>query len=105
MTMNDEVGFAPIEDHAELAVPQHPVLRWRLPTESGGRGGEMGGCDSDVGFKIIQCPLECRAFSGERTCQSIKVSRMDSVGTLLHPEATAAPSRTGNTYAVTATCL
>ena len=50
MTMNDEVGFAPIEDHAELAVPQHPVLRRRLPTESGGRGREMGGRDSDVGF-------------------------------------------------------
>jgi hypothetical protein len=51
MTVNDEIGYTPVQYGSQLAVSEHPVLGKRLAAERGSSRSEVEHRDAQVGVQ------------------------------------------------------
>ena len=101
MAVNDEIRHSPVEDDAQLAVTEHPILGEGLAPEGGGCRREVDGGDADVSVQGKKGSFQRLTFAAGANGKPFQGSRVDSVWPLVRPESATAAGRPGDPYART----
>jgi hypothetical protein len=96
MTVNDEIRRSPIEDDAQLAVSEHPVLGEGLPPEGGRGRGEVDGRDAQVRVQGQERSFERLRLAAGANGKPFQRSGVDRVWPLVRPEPATATDRPGD---------
>jgi hypothetical protein len=96
MTVNDEIRRSPVQDDAQLAVSEHPVLGKRLPPEGGRGRREVDGRDAYVRVEGQERTFERLRLAAGTYGKSFQSPRMDPVRAFVRPEPAAAAGRPGD---------
>jgi hypothetical protein len=99
MAVNDEIRHSPVEDYAQLAVPEHPILGEGLPPEGSRGRREVGGGDAHVSVQRKKCSFERLTFTAGANGKPLQSSRVDGVWPLMRPESATAAGRPGDANA------
>jgi hypothetical protein len=99
MAVNDQIRHSPVEDDAQLAVAEHPVLGERLPSEGRRCRREVGGGDAHVSVQRKKSSFERLTFTAGANGKPFHGSRVDGVWSLVGPESATASGRPGDANA------
>ena len=99
MTVNNEIRHAPVENDAQLAVPEHPILGEGLLPKGGRRRREVHGGDTHVSVQGKKRSFQRLTFAAGANGKPFQGSRVDGVRPLVRPESATAAGRPGDANA------
>jgi hypothetical protein len=95
MAVNDQIRRSPVENHAQLAIAEHPILGEGLPPEGGRRRREVDGGDAHISVQGKKCSFQRLTFAAGADGKPFQGSRVDRIWSLVRPESATAASRPG----------